>query len=162
MAVLSTYDYRPPLRGVLVTTGAASALAAPFGGHAVNLAAITAAITAGPDAHPDPGRRWLATVAQGFGQLVLGLSAGLATTLMVLSPPVLVIAVAGLALIPALATAVAAAVQEPSGREAAAVTFVVTASGLAVAGIGSAFWGLVAGGLVLLLLRPRQRVPSTA
>jgi benzoate membrane transport protein len=157
MAVLSTYGYRPPLRGVLLTTGAASAVAAPFGGHAVNLAAITAAITAGPDAHPDPDRRWLATIAQGAGQLILGLTAGVATALMVLSPPVLVIAVAGLALLPALADAVTSAVEAPSGREAAAITFVVTASGVAIAGIGSAFWGLIVGGLALLLLRPRQR-----
>ncbi|WP_020522037.1 benzoate/H(+) symporter BenE family transporter [Catelliglobosispora koreensis] len=156
MAVLSTYGYQPPLRGVLLTTGAVSAIGAPFGAHAVNLAAITAAITAGPDAHPDPSRRWIATVGQGAGQLVLGLAAGLATALMVLSPPVLVIAVAGLALLPALAAAVTAAVEVPAGREAAAVTFVITASGVAIAGIGSAFWGLVVGGLTLLLLRPRN------
>jgi benzoate membrane transport protein len=157
MAVLMTYGYRPPMRGLLVTTGAITAAAAPFGGHAVNLAAITAAITAGPDAHPDPSRRWIATMAQGFGQLALGLAAGVATALMVASPPVLVIAVAGLALLPALGAALAAAVEEPDGREAAVVTFVVTASGVAIAGVGSAFWGLVAGGLAMALLRRRRR-----
>jgi benzoate membrane transport protein len=158
-AVLSTFGYRPPLRGVLVTTGLMSAAAAPFGGHAVNLAAITAALTAGPDVHPNPARRWIATVALGGGQLVLGMGAGLAAALVALSPPILVIAVAGLALIPALGTSLANAVTEPEQREAAVITFVVTAAGLSIVGIGSAFWGLAAG-LLALLLRRRVR-PST-
>jgi benzoate membrane transport protein len=155
-AVLSTFGYRPPLRGVLLTTGLTSAATAPFGGHAVNLAAITAALTAGPDAHPDPARRWIATVGLGGGQLMMGLGTGLAAALVLLSPPVLVIAVAGLALIPALGAALASAVSEPDGREAAVITFVVTAAGISIAGIGSAFWGLVAG-ILALLLRKRIR-----
>ncbi|GIF39556.1 benzoate/H(+) symporter BenE family transporter [Actinoplanes xinjiangensis] len=158
MAVMATYGYVVPLRTVLVTSGAATVVAAPFGGHALNLAAITAALTAGPDTHPDPGRRWTATVALGLGQLTLGLGAGLATALVLLSPPVLVIAVAGLALIPALGSSLASAVTEPDGREAAVVTFVVTASGMTILGVGSAFWGLVAGALTALVLyrRPAQ------
>ncbi len=158
-AVLATFGYRPPLRGVLLTTGLVSAATAPFGGHAVNLAAITAALTAGPDAHPDPDRRWIATIGLGAGQLVLGLGTGLAAALVLLSPPVLVIAVAGLALIPALGAALASAVSEPDDREAAVITFVVTAAGLSVAGIGSAFWGLLAG-ITALLLRKRSRPPA--
>ncbi|MEV4759279.1 benzoate/H(+) symporter BenE family transporter [Micromonospora sp. NPDC049559] len=161
MAVMSTYGYTPPLRTVLVATGLASAVAAPFGGHALNLAAITAALTAGPETHPDPRRRWVATVALGAGQLALGLGAGLATALVLLSPPVLVIAVAGLALLPALGSALASAVEDPAGREAAVVTFVVTASGTTILGIGSAFWGLVAGALTALLLR-RRTAPTAA
>jgi benzoate membrane transport protein len=152
MAVMATYGYTPPLRPVLVATGLVSAAAAPFGGHALNLAAITAALTAGPDTHPDPERRWIATVALGAGQLTLGLGAGLAMTLVLLSPPVLVIAVAGLALLPALGSSLASAVTEPEGREAAVVTFVVTASGTTILSIGSAFWGLLAGALTALLL----------
>ncbi|MER7009124.1 benzoate/H(+) symporter BenE family transporter [Dactylosporangium sp. NPDC000555] len=161
MAVMATYGYTPPLRPVLVTTGLASAVAAPFGGHAVNLAAITAALTAGPDTHPDPRRRWIATVALGGGQLALGLGASLAMALVLLSPPLLVIAVAGLALLPALGSSLATAVTEPQGREAAVVTFVVTASGMTILGIGSAFWGLLAGGLTALLLH-RRRPPAPA
>ncbi|MEV4508411.1 benzoate/H(+) symporter BenE family transporter [Dactylosporangium sp. NPDC049525] len=161
MAVMATYGYTPPLRGVLVTTGLASAFAAPFGGHALNLAAITAALTAGPDTHPDPRRRWVATAALGAGQLTLGLGAGLAMALVLLSPPVLVVAVAGLALLSALGASLASAVTEPSGREAAVVTFVVTASGTTILNIGSAFWGLVAGGLTALLLH-RRAAPSPA
>ncbi|WP_327011062.1 benzoate/H(+) symporter BenE family transporter [Dactylosporangium sp. NBC_01737] len=161
MAVMATYGYTPPLRGVLVTTGLASAVAAPFGGHALNLAAITAALTAGPDTHPDPRRRWVATAALGAGQLTLGLGAGLAMALVLLSPPVLVVAVAGLALLSALGASLASAVTEPSGREAAVVTFVVTASGMTILNIGSAFWGLVAGGLTALLLH-RRATPASA
>ncbi|GAA4249891.1 benzoate/H(+) symporter BenE family transporter [Dactylosporangium darangshiense] len=157
MAVMATYGYTPPLRPLLVATGLASAAAAPFGGHAVNLAAITAALTAGPDTHPDPRRRWVATVALGAGQLTLGLGASLAMALVLLSPPLLVVAVAGLALLPALGSSLATAVTEPEGREAAVVTFVVTASGTTILGIGSAFWGLLAGGLTALLLHRRRR-----
>lgn len=156
VAVLATFGYEPPLRRVLLTTGLTSAATAPFGGHAVNLAAITAALTAGPEAHPDPARRWIATVGLGGGQLMLGLGTGLAAALVLLSPPVLVIAVAGLALIPPLGAALASAVSEPERREAAVITFVVTAAGLPIAGIGSAFWGLVAG-ILALLLRKRSR-----
>lgn len=159
-AVLSTYGYPVPLRGALVTTGLVSTAAAPFGGHAINLAAITAAMTAGPDAHPDPARRWIATLALGAGQLTLGLGAAFATALVVASPPVLVTAVAGLALLPALASSLATAFTGPDRREAAAVTFVVTASATSIAGIGSAFWGLIAGSLALLLTRRRTAPPS--
>ena len=157
MAVLAQFGYRPPLRPVLAATGLASVAGAPFGGHAVNLAAISAALAAGPDAGPDTGRRWIASVTAGVGLAVLGLGSGLATALILLSPPVLVAAVAGLALLGALAAAIASAVAEPDGREAAAVTFVVTAAGVGFLGIGSAFWGLLAGGAMVLLHRRRTR-----
>ncbi|WP_326557902.1 benzoate/H(+) symporter BenE family transporter [Micromonospora sp. NBC_01796] len=160
MAVLAGFGYRPPLRTVLVGTGLASTLAAPLGGHAVNLAAITAALAAGPDADPDPRRRWIASVTAGGSQLVLGLGSGLATAVVLLSPPVLVEAVAGLALLGALGAAIAAAVAEPEGRPAAVVTFLVTASGITVLGLGAAFWGLLAGGLFVLLHRRPAKPPA--
>ncbi|MEV1145249.1 benzoate/H(+) symporter BenE family transporter, partial [Micromonospora sp. NPDC049799] len=103
-AVLVGYGYRPPFGAALRATGLASVLAAPAGGHAVNLAAITAALAAGPDAHPDPDRRWIASVTAGLGLALLGLGAGVATALVALAPPVLIEAVAGLALLGALAT----------------------------------------------------------
>jgi len=157
MAVLATYGYRPRLGPILGATGLGTLGAAPFGGHAVNLAAISAALAAGPDADPDPRRRWIASVTAGVGLAALGLGAGLATALILQSPPVLVSAVAGLALLGALASALASAVAEPAAREAAAVTFVATAAGVSFLGIGAAFWGLVAGGAMALL--HRRRVP---
>ncbi|WP_410810384.1 benzoate/H(+) symporter BenE family transporter [Micromonospora sp. 067-2] len=156
MAVLVGYGYRPPFGAALRATGLASLLAAPAGGHAVNLAAITAALAAGPDAHPDPERRWVASVTAGIGLALLGLGAGVATALVTIAPPILIEAVAGLALLGALATALAAAVTEPATREAAVVTFVVTASGVTLVGVGGAFWGLVAGCLMLLLFQRRS------
>uniref|UniRef100_UPI001EED39E4 benzoate/H(+) symporter BenE family transporter n=1 Tax=Micromonospora acroterricola TaxID=2202421 RepID=UPI001EED39E4 len=156
MAVLVGYGYRPPFGAALRATGLASLLAAPAGGHAVNLAAITAALAAGPDAHPDPERRWVASVTAGIGLALLGLGAGVATALVAVAPPVLIEAVAGLALLGALATALASAVAEPTTREAAVITFVVTASGVTLIGVGGAFWGLAAGCLMLLLFRRRQ------
>jgi benzoate membrane transport protein len=155
-AVLAQYGYPAPMRPILTTTGLATIVCAPFGGHAVNLAAISAALAAGPDAHPDPRRRWLAAVTAGIGLAVLGLGAGLATALLVLSPPVLIEAVAGLALLGALAAALSSAVSDPGGREAAAITFVVTAAGVGFLGIGAAFWGLLAGAAMTLLHRPRR------
>ncbi|MDG4797712.1 benzoate/H(+) symporter BenE family transporter [Micromonospora sp. WMMD1082] len=155
-AVLSSYGYQPPLRPALVTTGLVSAAGAPFGGHQVNLAAITAALTAGPEAHPDPRRRWIATLALAGGQVLLGLGAGAATALVLLSPPVLVIAVAGLALLPALGSALGNAVADAAMLLPAVVTFVVTASGVAVLGVGAAFWGLLAGLATMLVTRQRR------
>lgn len=156
MAVLSSFGYRPPLRPILLTTGAATVAAAPFGGHAVNLAAITAALAAGPEAGPDPSRRWIASTTAGVLYLGLGLAAGLATALALAAPPLIIEAVAGLALLGALAGALSAAVAEAELREAAIVTFVVSASQIAPLGISAPFWGLVAG-LALLGLRRARR-----
>ncbi|MCX4387273.1 benzoate/H(+) symporter BenE family transporter [Micromonospora peucetia] len=160
MAVLVGYGYRPPFGAALRATGLTTVVAAPAGGHAVNLAAITAALAAGPDAHPDPDRRWIASVTAGIGLALLGLGAGAATALVALAPPVLIEAVAGLALLGALATALTSALAEPAAREAAVVTFVVTASGVTLVGVGGAFWGLVAGAVMLLLFRHRSAEPT--
>ncbi|MEU5911101.1 benzoate/H(+) symporter BenE family transporter [Micromonospora sp. NPDC047527] len=166
MAVLVGYGYRPPFGAALRATGLASLLAAPAGGHGVNLAAITAALAAAPDAHPDPERRWIASVTAGIGLALLGLGAGVATALVAVAPPILIEAVAGLALLgalgTALASAVASAVAEPATREAAVVTFVVTASGVTLIGVGGAFWGLVAGCLMLLLFHRRRPAEPTS
>lgn len=155
-AVLSSHGYQAPLRPALVTTGLVSAAGATFGGHQVNLAAITAALTAGPEAHPDPGRRWIASLSMAGGQALLGLGAGVATALVRLSPPVLVVAVAGLALLPALGSSLRNAVADTELLLPATVTFVATASGIAVLGIGAAFWGLLAGLAALLVVRSRR------
>jgi len=156
-AVLTTLGYRDvPARRMLAASGFATAVAAPFGGYALNLAALTAALMAGPDSHPDPARRWVAPVAGGVTYILLGLTAGVATALVAAAPPILIIAVAGLALLGAFTTGLVSAFEVPETRLTAAVTLIVVASGVVVLGIGSAFWGLVAGALVMFVTRPRR------
>ena len=156
-AVLTTLGYRTvPARRVLAWSGLATAVGAPFGGFAVNLAALTAALMAGPDSHPDPTRRWVAPIAGGATYVLLGLGAGVATALVAAAPPILIIAVAGLALLGAFTTGLVSAFEAPETRLTAAVTLIVVASGVVVLGIGSAFWGLVVGAIVLLVTRPRR------
>lgn len=156
IAVLNVNGYRPDPSPLFRDTGLFSLLSAPFGGHAVNLAAITAALCAGEDAHPDPKRRYWAAVVAGLLYIVFGLLAGAATAFISASPPVLIEAVAGLALLGAFGSALMGAVSAAPEREAAIVTFVATASGLTFLGISSAFWGLVAGGAMLALQRWRR------
>lgn len=153
IAVLQVNGYAPKPGPLFATTGVFSLLSAPFGGHAVNLAAITAAMCAGPDAHPDPARRYWASTVAGVGYIVVGLLAGAVTAFVSLAPPILIQAVAGLALIGAFSGSAVAAFKESATREAAAVTFLVTASGVAFAGISGAFWGLLGGVLMLGLAR---------
>jgi benzoate membrane transport protein len=155
MTVLGTYGYRPRLPRILASTGAATVAGAPFGGHAVNLAAISAALTAGPDGGRDPARRWVAALAAGVSYLVLGLGAGLIAAFSAAAPPGLIEAVAGLALLGALGGALAAAAADERHRDAAVVTLVVSASGIAPLGISAPFWGLVAG-LALLAVQHRR------
>ncbi|WP_290807215.1 benzoate/H(+) symporter BenE family transporter [Herbiconiux sp.] len=157
-AVMSTLGYTVPARPPLVASGVGTMVASFFGGHAVNLSAITAAIMAGPDSHPDRSKRWIATVTNGIGFIVFGLAAGFATALISAAPPILITAVAGLALLGSLVTAVAAAIEVPAHRIPAIATFLVTASGIVVVSIGSAFWGLLVGGVVMAWSAfPRRR-----
>lgn len=153
IAVLKVNHYNPNPGPLFAVTGLFSLLSAPFGGHAVNLAAITAAMCAGEDAHPDPKRRYWAAIIGGVGYIVFGLLAGAVTAFVSLAPPILIQAVAGLALIGAFSGSAVAAFKEPETREAAAVTFLITASGVSFGGISGAFWGLVAGGLMLGFLK---------
>ena len=153
IAVLNANGYRPDPGPLFTRTGILTLLGAPLGGHAVNLAAITAAICAGPDSDPAPPRRWWAAGVAGLGYIAFGLLAGGATVLIAAAPPVLIEAAAGLALLGAFSGALMAAVADPARREAAAITFLVSASGLAFAGIGGAFWGLLAGIAMLGLAR---------
>ncbi|MEM7424606.1 MAG: benzoate/H(+) symporter BenE family transporter [Pseudomonadota bacterium] len=200
IATLNGNGYSPPAGPLFTSTGVLSFLAAPFGGHGVNLAAITAGMCAGSDAHPDPARRYWSAIVGGACYIVYGLLAGLVTALIAGSPTVLINAVAGLALIgtfimaltnaftdpekpkddksktdktaegePALGknqTQAPAAEKpdekkpEPVRREPAAVTFLVTASGLSLFGIGSAFWGLAAGIALTAILHAYKPVPE--
>lgn len=155
--VLSNSGYQPPARFALVGTGLGSLGAGLFGGHAINMGAITAAIMAGPESHPDPDRRWIATLTNGLLYIPLGLAAGVAVALVSAAPAILITAVAGLAVLGALITSVVNALEEPAHRVAAIVTFLIVASGIVVAGIGSAFWGLLAGGIVFVWLGWRRK-----
>ncbi|OLP59497.1 benzoate transporter [Xaviernesmea oryzae] len=151
IAVLNVNGYQPAPGGLFAATGLFSLFSAPFGGHAVNLAAITAAMCAGEDAHADRSRRYWSAIVAGVAYVVFGLLAPTITALVALAPPILIQAVAGLALIGAFAGAAGAAFRDVATREAAAVTFLVTASGVSFAGVSGTFWGLAAGGAVLAI-----------
>jgi benzoate membrane transport protein len=156
LAVLNANGYRPAVGPIFTLTGLASVFTGLFGGHTINLAAITAALCAGPEAGADRGRRWIASLACGATYLLLGLGAAFAAAFIAASPPLLIEAVAGLALLGSLAGALSGALDREADRLPAAVAFVATASGVSFYGIGSAFWGLLAGGLLLALLRWRR------
>ncbi len=161
LAVLRAYGYSPSPSLLIGVTGAFGALAAPFGGHAVNLSAITAAMCASPDADPDPQRRWIASASSGAVLIALGVTAG-AVTQLAAGSPILIEAVAGLALLSALGSALHNALAETAEREAALTTFLVAASGVSFYGIGGAFWGLIAGGVVMAVTRAGALLPPPA
>jgi benzoate membrane transport protein len=162
VAIMSSYGYQVPWRETMAVTGIGTAAGALAGGHAINLAAITASLAASPDAHPDPGRRWLASWTSGWAYLVLALLSTALTTFVSVAPLDVVGAVAGLALLGTLSSSLAGALSAAEGREAAAITFVVAASGLTFLGIAAAFWALAAGLLVHAVLprSPGMRSPG--
>ncbi len=147
--------YAVPVSPVITTTGLATLLLAPFGAYALNLAAITAAICMGREAHEDPARRWVASAAAGIFYIAAGLLGGAVVGLIAAFPRDLVLAVAGLALLGTIGSGLATAMKDERQREPALITFVVTASGLTLGGVGAAFWGLVAGALALAVQRWR-------
>lgn len=153
VAVLQASGYRAPVSAMLIVTGVATLVLAPWGVFALNLAAITAALCMGPEAHPDPARRWRAAAcAGGFYLVVAVFAAPLAQTFMAL-PREFIVALAGLALIPTIARGLHAAVLHDEERDPAVITFLVTASGLTLWGIGPAFWGVLLGVAALVLWR---------
>jgi benzoate membrane transport protein len=136
----------------MLVTGAGSVLAAFCGGHAINLAAISAALAAGDEAGPDRSRRWVAAASAGGFYLLLGLGATAIAAIAVSAPEGLLAAAAGLALLGTLGGAASSAFTDPASRLGALTTFLVTASGLGIGGIGAAFWGLLGGLLVRFLV----------
>ena len=141
--------YEIPVSPVVTFTGLTSLVLAPFGAFAINLAAITAAICMSPEAHADRARRYTAPVVAGVFYTLLGLAGGAVVGLLAAFPKELVAAVAGLALLGTIAGGLAAALKDEHHRDAAAMTFLVTLSGVSVGGIGAAFWGVVAGSVTL-------------
>ncbi len=163
-AVLRAAGYRPPPRPVLLVTGLTTLLLAPFGAHGVNLAAITAALCTGPEAHPDPARRWRVGVLYAGFYLLLALFSAPLVGLFMTLPPETVAALTGVALLAPLGGALTGmlgeALSAPEDREAALLTFVTTASGVVLLGVGSALWGLVAGFIALGVGRLGRRSGS--
>lgn len=147
--------YEVPVSPAITATGLATVLLAPFGGYALNLAAITAAICMGREASVDPARRYTASVMAGLFYAALGLVGGAVVGLIAAFPKELVLAVAGFALLATIGSGLAAAVKDERSREPALVTYLVTASGLTLWGVGAAFWGVVAGALALAVQRFR-------
>ena len=158
LAILKSDGYEVDPAPILSLTGLMSVLLAPFGSHGINLAAISAAICTGPEAHSDPARRYTAAVFCGILFGVIALFAGTLTVLFMALPGALVISIAALALLGSIAGGLSKAMENPGEREAALIAFMVTASGFTLFSIGSAFWGLIAGALVLLIL---PRPPSS-
>ena len=156
VAAIRAAGYAMPISRIITLTGLATLALAPFGAFALNLAAITAAICMGPEAHADPARRYTAAVWAGLFYLLVGLFGATVAGLFAAFPQALVLAIAGIALFGTLGNSLVAALREEDEREAALVTFLVTASGLSLLGVGAAFWGLVAGVCVRLALRRKR------
>ncbi|MFG1300676.1 benzoate/H(+) symporter BenE family transporter [Xanthobacter sp. V3C-3] len=156
-AVLRASGYEPPVRSILAATGLASMVTAPFGAHATNLAAITAALCTGPDTHPDPRARWMAGPVYGAFYLLLAAAGASLVAVFAALPAALIATIAGLALLSPFTGALTAALAEERHRLAAAATFATTASGVSALGLGAPVWGLVAGLAILGVDHLRSR-----
>jgi benzoate membrane transport protein len=151
VAVIRASGYQLPISRLITLTGVATLVLAPFGAFALNFSAITAAICMGPQAHADPARRYTAAAACGAFYVVIGIFGAVVTGLLAAFPRELVAAIAGLALLGSIGAGLASALREEAHREAALITFLVTLSGVVIAGVGSAFWGVVAGSIALFV-----------
>lgn len=156
VAVMRGFGYEVPWQRSMLVTGVGTLLGAPAGGHGINLAAISAALAAGPEAGEDRSRRWIASVTSGVLLIPIGIASAALATLVSLAPEGVVPAVAGLALVGTLAAALKAALGDPADHVPAVATFVIAASGIAVAGISAAFWAIVVGIVVRAVLRARR------
>ncbi|GAA4006475.1 benzoate/H(+) symporter BenE family transporter [Comamonas faecalis] len=151
VAVMRASGYQLPVSRLITLTGLATLVLAPFGAFALNFSAITAAICMGPEAHPDPAKRYTAAASCGLFYIAVGIFGAIVTGLLTAFPQELVVAIAGLALLGAIGGGLAGALAGESHREASLITFLVTLSGVTLAGIGSAFWGVVAGSIALFV-----------
>ena len=152
MAVLRANGYQVPASPLLNATGLASMLLAPFGSHGIHMAAISAAICAGPEAHEDPQKRYTAAVWCGVFYGIAGIFGATLAALFGALPKALILSIAALALFASIIGGLTQAMSEAKEREAALITFLVTASGMTLFSVGSAFWGIVAGMLTLAIL----------
>ena len=157
MAVLRANGYDVPASPLLSTTGLTSMLLAPFGSHGIHMAAISAAICAGPEAHEDPKKRYTAAIWCGVFYGIAGIFGATLAALFAALPKALILSIAALALFASIIGGLTQAMSEPKEREAALITFLVTASGMTLFSVGSAFWGIVAGLLTLVILNWGKR-----
>ena len=156
VAVIRASGYDLPISRLITLTGLATLVLAPFGAFALNFSAITAAMCMGPEAHADRNRRYTAAVACGALYVAIGLFGAVITGLLTAFPKELVVAIAGLALLGTIGNGLAAALRDESHREAALITFLVTLSGVVIVGVGSAFWGVMAGSIALFVQQYRR------
>jgi benzoate membrane transport protein len=151
IAIMKSFGYEVPFRPVLISTGATTMVGSFFGGFALNLAAITAALNANEHAHKDPAKRWIASVFGGVLYLILALAVAPTVSFVLAVPRELILAAAGVALFPTIVGAFTSATEDAKLRLPAIIAFLVGASGIAIAGVGAAFWALVAGVIVWLV-----------
>lgn len=161
VAALRNAQYDVPLSKVIGATGLGTAVLAPFGGYALNLSAITAAICMEPASHEDPNRRYTAAFSSGVFYLLAGLFATSITGALVAFPQELVHIIAALALLPTIASNLATATRDETRREAAMVTFLITLSGVTIAKIGAPFWGAIAGVIATAIVTLQRRRPNS-
>lgn len=145
MAVMRSAGYTTPARSIVSWTAITSVLLAPFGSHGINLAAITAAICTGREAHEDPNKRYIAGIACGLFYILMGIFGATLASVFAALPKELIAALAGLALFGAISAGLSGAMADEKQREAALITFLVTASGMSFLGLAAAFWGLIFG-----------------
>lgn len=145
ISVMRSNGYKTPLSPLLTWTGFVNLIVSFFGGFAVCLAAITAAIGLGPEAHPDPNKRYIAALVSGFTYLIVGLICGTVTSILAAFPASLIMGIVGIALLTTIANSLHTSLNDSENKEAAFITFIVTASGLSLLGVSSAFWGIIAG-----------------
>ncbi|MFD1894258.1 benzoate/H(+) symporter BenE family transporter [Ottowia beijingensis] len=160
VAVMRATGYALPVSRLITLAGIVTLLLAPFGAFALNFSAITAAICMGDEAHPDKARRYTAATVCGLLYMALGVFGAVIAALLAAFPNALVLVIAGLALLGSIGSGLTQALQEEGTREAALITFLVTLSGVVIAGIGSAFWGVVAGSVALFVQQYGRNQPT--
>ena len=157
IAMIKSYGYKPHVNQLIGWTGLTQMLLAPFGCYSVNIAAISAAVSLDDQVHPDPEKRYIAGMSCGFFYILMGVFAATLTGLLLSFPPIFIVALAGIALLGTISHNIALAFYDLAEREAALMTFLFSASGIQFFGIGSAFWGLLFGFAVLMILKFRAK-----
>jgi len=161
IAMIQSYGYKPHINQLIGWTGVSQTLLAPFGCYSVNIAAISAAISLDDQVHPDPAKRYIAGISCGFFYILVGLFAATLTSLLMSFPQVFITALAGIALFGTIGHNIALAFHDIEEREATLMTFLFSASGVQFLGIGSAFWGLIFGIIVMLVFKFKTKIKAT-